>query len=325
MSLINTSGTLNVWLSKPDERGKAFHAFIKPDKHLLPFELDPSLGIDGIVYVQSPEENRPSWATLLDALTGTEMTELSSKTSSAVLFMRTKSNLFALTFGYGRFLIEPAYFIQDFGLKTALNTLNPQALKSVNLHTLDDQPIQKQTRAARNAQQNIFGIDVFKDILRSVTGSPKPGLNIKSIRGSGPVLSFSTRTELKKLPETLDAVTKQYHNNDYKQAFAWVDNIRKVTDSSVKDSLDQQLLEALNNNDASLLLTITEDINWDTLIGFSFTRSKRTLHPELHISNYYHTLKAEFTPHYINKKRPHLRLRRERQRIQLFRLQLYLF
>ena len=281
------SGTLNAWLAKPTHKDKEFKALIKSDKQVLPFELDSELDFDGIVYIQPPQDNRPSWANLLDELTGTQIAELSSKTSSAVLLIRTASNLFALTFGYGRFLIKPAFFAQDFGLKTALNTLSPDELKSVNLHTLDDQPIQKQTRTARNSHQNTFGIDIFKDILRSVTGSPREGIQLKNIRGSGPVFSFSTTHALDQLPGTLDEVASYYHKDDYKQAFAWVDNISKVSDPSTRTTLDQELLEAISNNDASIILTITDDIAWDNIVGYSFTRSKRTIHPVLDISNYH--------------------------------------
>ena len=71
--------------------------------------------------------------------------------------------MLAFTFGYGRFLLNAGYFEQDFGLKTALNTLNHQSLRSVELHTLEDQPIQKKSQATRGSEASVFGILITHD------------------------------------------------------------------------------------------------------------------------------------------------------------------
>jgi uncharacterized protein (TIGR04141 family) len=78
-----------------------------------------------------------------------------------VLLIDVNGNVFAFTFGYSRFLLNTAYFVEDFGLKTALNTLNQQSPRSVDLHTLEDQPIQKKSQAVRGGGASVFGIDIF--------------------------------------------------------------------------------------------------------------------------------------------------------------------
>ncbi|WP_168409232.1 TIGR04141 family sporadically distributed protein, partial [Erwinia amylovora] len=78
----------------------------------------------------------------------------------------------AITFGYGRSLLEQSYFVSDFGIKSALNMLKPDSLRSVDTFTIDDSPVQKKTQASLDTEISMFGVDISKDILRAVTGSP---------------------------------------------------------------------------------------------------------------------------------------------------------
>ena len=55
-----------------------------------------------------------------------------------------------ITFGYGRHLLDMECFVTDFGIKTALNTLNHATLRSVDVITLDEQGVQKKAQASRS-------------------------------------------------------------------------------------------------------------------------------------------------------------------------------
>ncbi|MFP3442330.1 DUF6119 family protein, partial [Pantoea sp. SIMBA_133] len=82
----------------------------------------------------------------------------------------------------------------------ALNTLNHQSLRSVDLHTLEDQPIQKRSQAARGSEASVFGIDIFRDVLRAVTGSPRAGVGFKNISGGDAIYSFSQEMIVEEMP-----------------------------------------------------------------------------------------------------------------------------
>ncbi len=84
----------------------------------------------------------------------------------------------AITFGYGRHLLDMGCFVTDFGIKTALNTLNHDTLRSIDVVTLDEQGVQKKSQASRSTSVDVFGIDISKDLLRGVTGSPKENIGL---------------------------------------------------------------------------------------------------------------------------------------------------
>ncbi len=277
---------LNVLLSKDEFSGNDYREFLSPDAKVAELELEDGHDFDGILYVKNPEDKRPRWAQLVDTLVGREVDQLSNRSSSAVFLIRVDGRILAFTFGYGRFLLNLGSFQQDFGLKTALNTLNHQSLRSVDLHTLEDQPIQKKSQAARGSEASVFGIDIFRDVLRAVTGSPRAGVAYKSISGGDAIYSFGLEMLVEDIPQIASELIAYYQLDLYKNSFSWVDNIRRIKDGDTIAHLDELLLNAVKGKDPGLIITLPEVIEWDKVLGFSFTRSKKDLTPTIDAEQY---------------------------------------
>ena len=194
--------------------------------------------------------------------------------------------LYAFAFGYGRYLVNTLHFLQDFGLKTALNTLNHENLRSVDIHTLEDQPVQKKSQATRESDVSVFGIDISRDVLRAVTGSPKSGIDFKNISGGDAMYSFGLNLNISELPALATQIAGYYANDDYKSGFTWVDNVRRIKEKGQIDLLDNELLAAVRTKDPGLVVTLPEIEKWDSILGFSFTRSKDQLSPSLQTDTY---------------------------------------
>ncbi|MEH8173566.1 TIGR04141 family sporadically distributed protein [Aeromonas veronii] len=277
---------LNTLLAKAEHGDTDFREFLSTDARVISLEVSEQHGFEGILYIKITQEKRPHWASLADAIVGREIDQLSNKSSSAVLLIRVNSKVLAFTFGYGRFLLNPGYFEQDFGLKTALNTLNHQSLRSVELHTLEDQPIQKKSQATRGSEASVFGIDIFRDVLRAVTGSPRVGIEYKNISGGDAIYSFGMEMLVEDIPKIAADLLGHYNLDLYKKSFSWVDNIRRVKDTASISALDDLLLAAVKRRDESIVVTLPELIEWDSVLGFSFTRSKRDLSPTIDTGKY---------------------------------------
>lgn len=277
---------LNVLLAKDEFSGNEYRELLSPDAKVSEIGLEDGLDFDGILYVKNSEERRPRWAQLVDALVGNEVDQLSNRSSSAVFLIRVDGKVLAFTFGYGRFLLNLGYFQQDFGLKTALNTLNHQSLRGVDLHTLEDQPIQKKSQAARGSEASVFGIDIFRDVLRAVTGSPRTGVVYKSISGGDAIYSFGLEMLVEDMPQVASQLIAYYQLDLYKDSFGWVDNIRRIKDGETIAALDESLLDAVKSKDPGLIITLPEIIEWDKVLGFSFTRAKNELTPTIDKEQY---------------------------------------
>lgn len=284
---------LNLFMAKPEEARRAFQDLLAPEGDVVSYQLDQRFEFDGALYVKRTAEKRPKWSEIVDTITGVEVSQIGNKSSSAVLFLRSGNMLFAFTFGYGRYLINTSYFVQDFGLKTALNTLDHESLRSVDLHTLEDQPVQKKSQATRESEASVFGIDISRDVLRAVTGSPKVGINFKNISGSDAMFSFGVDLEIEDLPSLASLIASYYENDDYKSRFSWVDNVRRVKEKILLDELDEKLVEAIKNKETSLVITLPEIGKWDSILGFSFTRSKSELSPTIQADTYLSRINEE--------------------------------
>lgn len=276
---------LNLFMAKPLAKGKKL-ATLLTSAPVDEYPMAGALGMDGTLFVKKSDEKRPTWGPFLDEISGINIRGIANRSSSAVLLLRVDGDVFAFTFGYGRYLIEQSLFVQDFGLRTALNTLDEKSLRSVDLHTLEDQPVQKKSQAARDSEVSVFGIDILRDVLRAVTGVPKKGIDLVQIAGGDAGFSFGIDIEPAELPELSRRIKNYYNSETYKTSFAWVDNVRRLKDETEIKRLDELLIAAVRARNGRLMITLPEIGAWDSILGFSFTRNKKGLQPVIDPADY---------------------------------------
>lgn len=280
----------NVFLAHEDHKSEPYHKYLKASANYETYELKSSLEVDGILYVKVPKTSQPTWAKFAKSLTNSSIDELQNNSSSAVLIIRAPKATMAVTFGYGRHLLDMECFVTDFGIKTALNTLNHDTLRSVDVITLDEQGVQKKSQASRSSNVGVFGIDISKDLLRGVTGSSKAGVGLFNISGSGTTFSFGKKIKVKDMPALVERIYSYYQSNDYKDSFAWVDNIRRLEEKKDIEPLNKKLIDEISKTNPNIVISIPEMLDWDTITGFSFTRTKRNIKPTIDSSDYYSSL-----------------------------------
>ncbi|ATY76374.1 hypothetical protein CVS41_04060 [Aeromonas veronii] len=277
---------LNAFLAKDEYASLQTADYLKGSSQVNAYELDSKHELEGKLFVKVSTEKKPKWSSFTENITGASLDELANRSSSAVLIIKTATATMAFTFGYGRFLIDTKYFIHDFGIKAALNTLNHDSLRSVDLFTLEDQAVQKKSQASRESSVGVFGIDISRDVLRAVTGSPKNGVNLKNISGGDAVYSFGIEMDVDEISQLVDLLSGYYANDSYKSNFSWVDNIRKVKEKSEIDHLDAKLINKIKAKSTEITITIPEIVQWDSIYGFSFTRTKSSIKPTIEPKEY---------------------------------------
>lgn len=277
---------LNAFLAKDGYASLQAADYLKELSQVNHYELDSRHELEGKLFVKIPTEKRPNWSGFTEDITGVSLDELANRSSSAVLIIKISTATIAFTFGYGRFLIDTKYFVHDFGIKTALNTLDHDSLRSVDLFTLEDQAVQKKSQASRESSVGVFGIDISRDVLRAVTGSPKNGVNLKNISGGDAVYSFGIEMNVDEISQLVDQLSDYYANDSYKSNFSWVDNIRKVKEKSEIDHLDSKLIDKIKAKSTEITITIPEIVQWDSIYGFSFTRTKNSIKPIIEPKEY---------------------------------------
>jgi uncharacterized protein (TIGR04141 family) len=258
-------------------------------KGVKPYDLLAGLGMEGRIYVKERKEGRPRWADHLDMMHGSRLESLTTLSASAVIFIKIKKRVIAFVFGYGRYLLDDGQVVLDFGIKTALNTLDNTTLRSVDLYSMEQEPLQKRTQAVRSSNINTFGIDVSRDILKAVTGDARAGIEWETIHGGGFQYSFTAKIEaFNELKDIAEKISGYYDLKIYKNDFDWVDNIQRVQNDSLRRTLDDLLIADLQKGiPASLQLTLPEVGEWDKIAGFSYTNAKTDIKSMISAADYF--------------------------------------
>lgn len=258
-------------------------------KGVSPYDLRGGLGMEGRIYVKERKEGRPRWAEHLDKVHGAPLGGLTTLSASAVLFVKIKKRVVAFSFGYGRYLLDDAQVVLDFGIKTALNTLDNTTLRSVDLYSMEQEPLQKRTQAVRSSNINTFGIDVSRDILKAVTGEARTGIDWETIHGGGSQYSLTAKIEgFDELKDIAERISGYYDLKIYKNDFDWVDNIQRVQNDSLRKTLDDLLVADLQKGiPSSLQLTLPEIGEWDKIAGFSYTNAKTDIKSMISAVDYF--------------------------------------
>jgi len=254
---------------------------------LQKFQLRRGFPFEGRLYLAPPAQGAPRWLEFVETGIEGPIGRLTNRTNAAVLMIRVVERVFAITFGFGRHQLRESLLVPDFGLRTALNSLAHSSLRSLDTMTVEDLILHTRAQASRASGIMAFGLDVGKDILRGVTGLPRADVPLHSLSGSESTLAVTARTDFAGLGELCTLLLRQYARRSYRQHFAWVDNVARVTDPAILDDLDSELLEHLNSpNPSHAYLAPPEPIEWENVQGFNYTHHRRSLEVDMSLRSY---------------------------------------
>jgi uncharacterized protein (TIGR04141 family) len=200
--------------------------------------------------------------------------EFQASSVAAVLLVRAGGRFFALTFGHGRHLLDPASYEEGFGLRVTLNSVTPERIRTIDRKALDATGRHLREQASRNIPIIEFGLDIDKDILCAVMGPPEDSRLGKRLAGAD-ALSVVVEVELASLRDKLQAYLAQYLKEDYRERFPWVDNIREVRDPTVSDELDGELVKRIRERRLERVwLAAPELLDWRDVAGFTYGREQ---------------------------------------------------
>jgi uncharacterized protein (TIGR04141 family) len=255
--------------------------------------------------LQTPPHQMP-WAPFLQA-GFPDLVIGRSASTSAVLVVRIRAEdseseagpTFAFAFGTtGRFLLRRDSFVRGYGLRTALNIMYPRSgadgarLRAVDSKRRAETVVRARTQSSSQVEFELFDVNQMRDVLSKAVGMPADPRWGTRVSGSDPLalnidLGFD---DLGVLCRDIEKASKQ---QDYRDRFAWIDNIRPVADLLEVEELQGQLVDRLHSRALDGLdLAPPEIVDWDRVAAFRyhFDRRRRNggsvLHHELRIQDY---------------------------------------
>jgi uncharacterized protein (TIGR04141 family) len=226
---------------------------------------------EGLLLLASTVPHLPRWAGYLRGHVSAPLDELRTASASALLLLRAGGRMFAFAWGHGRHLLDPEAYEQDFGLRVVLNTVAPDQLKSVDARTIEETTLHTRRDVSRDSSFSAFGLDVSRDLLRAVTGTPQDATLAHRLTGAD-ALGIETRLQVPDLPALAERLLDSYEAEDYKENFEFIDHLRAERNPALVRQLDEQLLLALQGREITdTHIAAPETLDWLALGGFRYS------------------------------------------------------
>jgi len=141
------------------------------------FPIDQTDASRTDLYVPAPSTKSPRWASFFDSQVPPDTFGLATSVG-ALLTLRHKDRVFAITFGTGRFHLKQDCWEDSFGLRVALNCIGNNVVKSIDKHTLD--PLARHTREqALELTESVF-VQNVEDSVRILSKLRRLGVTISA-------------------------------------------------------------------------------------------------------------------------------------------------
>ena len=207
------------------------------------------------VYYRETNNDKPWWKGFW------QMPEqLENQSVDVLVTLNIDDRLFLITHGHARFLINPLAIEYDFGLKTALNIIDEEKIKSADLFTPSEIALRTHKQVGKKTKIDEYDINIFNSLLKDVAGSVIPEFEkyFKNIDGADSI-KFSFSEDATALIAIISQLYSKYELTTYREkGFDWIDNFRAIKDKTLIAILDTKLLEAINAKNEEVLLSIAE-------------------------------------------------------------------
>jgi uncharacterized protein (TIGR04141 family) len=211
--------------------GGNFQKLPKPKK--LSYECE--------AYVQSSKARPPKWLSFLDKHFDLEKHKVVNTSSSFALLLKVDDRYFAVTFGFGFNALEKSKLEPHFGLKTSLNALDPNGVRTMGSRNIDLVTRQKQTHVNVGSPAHEFDLNFNLDWVHHVAGKPLSDSIGSKVSGTDS-LSITCDCDVSSLDKKCRELLKLFKSGEYKKHFAYIDYIQPLARKNPKIALLEQEL-----------------------------------------------------------------------------------
>lgn len=218
--------------------------------------------------------------------------------ANAVLIIQStigkKERIFAVTFGYGRFLLKTGVYEERFGLKVALNAVNPNTIRSIHKKKMSSIPKHSIEQMTKVGPVSNFGINFEQELINTITGmTTKVNRSLGLTITGKDAFSTSIKVDHNNIISLLENCYKKYKSNYYKKKFDFIDRIVEENNSKVIDGLNNKLIKEIKKDrPKKITMTLPEIIAWDDVSEFKYGRN-HSFDDDINLSTFLGFLSAD--------------------------------
>lgn len=277
---------LNLFLMKP---GVTIEQTVRGDVDgLTRTVIKQDYNFSGIIVAKGAHAIPPRWMQFVQTGSEQPLGVLLNQSASGLIVLQARERVFAIAFGFARHWIDESSIVRRFGMKVTLNVVHPDRIRSVDREEFDT--IQRKTRSQTSVRSSIdnFGLNVQRDLVRSVTGEPENQDFAAHVTGADNLI-LSAPLTFGQLGEKCADALAQYNNVRYRDRYPWVDNFNRINDPTHIASLEANLAEALRSGAyENTFLTPPDTLDQQHHRGFRYPgeRNNSDLHPDLRMEDF---------------------------------------
>lgn len=177
--------------------------------------LRSEYNLDDVICYCDSSQKAPRWKAYLEQFAKDKINIADNASNKAIMLVKIKERILAIVFGYGRAFLREEHIERNFRFKVALNTINPDKMRSINAATIEDMVVNTQRQASYSTSQDEFGLNVTNDIMKGITGEPFDKVYGNHISGKDSLV-VSVFMDLTELKEKLELYYEAYTSNRYK-------------------------------------------------------------------------------------------------------------
>lgn len=240
------------------------------DKSALSQETADSIPSGAILYLVNSNAHDPWWKGYLGV-----SKKLEQSYPGGILFIPVGCRWLAATFGQSHHYLSPSSYEYDFGLKTTLNAVNRDSIRStdaVNPETAKRERIQ----SPKEADIRFFSFDGDNNIiLKRMTGRVQAQYAdlLSSVTGCDSI-RVTTKKSANELVELCQNLLGLFAKDEAATKFPEVFNVRYEKTPSIVTQLDNFLVDAIKEKDSSLILSYPEILDYQNIGQVQFGRLK---------------------------------------------------
>jgi len=241
-------------------------------------ELTPidELPFDGKAYFQKNRRTQPKWLDFVAGHFDVNPDEIFNTTNSFLLLLKVQGRVFAVTKGFGFNAIDRNQLERGFGLRVALNEIDPSKIKGIDVRKIDTTTKQKRVFLNRNSPLYDFDVDIEEDLVHLISGHPSNTDLARKLVGTDS-LSLTGDVDFEDIGEKCQNILESFQKEDYKKHFGFIDYLRLVKDKYLNQELENILAQAFTQRRTEkLMLAYPQIDNLNQIERFKLMYRRKT-------------------------------------------------
>lgn len=233
----------------------------------------------GTVFYGISSQHNPIWIKDFFLNNETLLKYVKNSSSWVLLLIKVQisdmiSRIFALSFGYGKYLLKEDVIEERFGLKTALNIISDNSIRSIGKIVISGNNKSSREQMPKQSTITDFGFDIDSDLIKDIAGKSIKDDFIDGIINGTDSFSCTVPINQNQIKEFLLSLYIEYLKQDYKTSFAWIDQVQPVRNKQTIETLDTLLFDSVIKSENKFWMAVPEVIDWESVKGFRIQNDK---------------------------------------------------